>query len=580
MIPPFTLSMISSRRLTCANAKAVFLATLLLMPACAGEIDTGNGPGGAGDPDGPGSGGAPGFVGNQPPNAACAGPVAGPASTRRLTRLEYANTVRDLLGVTDSPSKDFLPDQRSLGFDNIASVQTVSRLQVEQYENAARMLAAQAVQNMSKLLACDPVGAQAALGEQGCARKFIADFGRRAYRRPLTQVERDRLFTLYSAQRARYGFDMAIAQVVAALLQSPHFLYRPELGMVGPGGIAKPTPHEMASRLSYLVWASMPDDTLLAAADAGRLATPQELGAEVERMLANEKARPALAHFHEQWLGLEQLDTLSKDTTVYKTFTPELLELMKRETILFLEDLVLKGDGRIETMFGATYTFANAKLAAFYGASGAPGTAFAKVTLPSRQRAGLLTHAGLLAAHADSYQSSPIKRGVFVREGLLCQPLAPPPNNLNTAPPPAKAGQTTRERFKALTASETCRSCHVLIDPVGFGLENYDGIGAWRDRDQGLPVDASGELVGTDVDGPYNGALELGQKLARSAAARSCLVTQWFHFASGREATDRDACTLTRLKETLDGKGKDLRRLIVALVQSPMFASPGQGGEP
>jgi hypothetical protein len=565
-------------------------ALLATTVACSGSIggtgdQGGGGPGGSAEqPGGTGSTGTgapgstttgPGATPQSPQTAAaCKASAPGASPIRRLTRFEYTNTVRDLLGVTDSPSQAFAPDAHTLGFDDIASAQTVSQLQVEQYEDAAARLANQAVQNLPTLLKCDPM----AMGEDTCARKFIADFGRRAFRRPLAQAELDRYGTFYTAQKTKYGFSAAIELIVTAVLQSPHFLYRVEFGAgAPPTGVVKLTPFELATRLSYLIWSSMPDDALLNAADGGKLATPQDVATQAERMLADAKAKVAVAHFHQEWLETERIDDLQKDSKVYPTFTPALRDLMKKETAAFLDDLMFKGDGLLATLLQADYTFVNSQLAPFYGVT-ATGTTFVKVKLPAGQRVGFLGQASFLAMHAKPNQSSPIERGKFIREQLFCQDLPPPPNNIEIVPPMIKAGESTRQRFAVHTANPMCGGCHMLIDPVGFGLENFDGIGAWRDKDQGVPVDASGNLANTDVPGTYNGPLELAGKLAGSETVRGCVVTQWFRYAYGRGEDDGDACTLGTLKDQFKASGYNMRKLIVALTQTPAFLTRTNGG--
>jgi hypothetical protein len=510
--------------------------------------------------------------------AACTREPAGPAPSpgdapiRRLTRFEYDNTVRDLLGDDSRPAQSFAPDETALGFDNQAASQSVTALGAEQYLAAAEQLASRAADHLDTLLPCDPQ----AIGEDACARAFIAAFGRRAFRRPLDDEARARFFDLFASSRDQWGFRAGIELVVEAMLQSPRFLYRVEFGMpdpVAPGVVALDH-HEIASRLSYLFWASMPDDALFAAADAGQLGTSAEIAAQAERMLKDPRARPAIARFHEEWLGLDRLDGIVKDTGIYPAFSDELPPLWKKETLAFLEDVVFDDErGDVATMLTASWSMANADLASFYGLSAPPlGADFARVDLDPAQRSGFLTHASILAAYAKPNQSSPVHRGKFVREKLLCEPLPAPPADMAIAPPPLDPHATTRQKFLQHSADPVCAECHQLMDGIGLGFEHYDGIGLYRDLDHGLPVDARGDVTGSrDADGRFDGVPQLAARLAASGEVRDCIVTQWFRYAYGRAESSEDACSLTTLKSTFAAANGRIDRLLAALVQTDAF---------
>ncbi len=505
----------------------------------------------------------------------CKKQSAGFSPMRRLSRREYTNTVRELFGVADvqNPGPSFPPDAEVHGFDNAASVQTPSQALVAGYGDAARDLAAIAITNMPKLLGCDV----AATGEDVCAKSFIGSFGKRVYRRPLAPAEQERIVTFYAGQRAKYGFTAAIEQLVTAMLQSPHFLYRVEVGTptAGQTDLIKLTQHEVASRLSYLVWESMPDATLFTAADKGELVTPQQVAAQAERMLGNAKAKAAVAHFNNQWLHLEAIDDpgLTKDAKAYPAFSATLRKFMKTETSKFLEDVMFGASPTLNTLLTADYTFANLRLASFYKTTG-PLTDgnFERTMLPAGRRAGLLTQASFLTVNAKEDQSSPIARGVFVLERLLCTEPPPAPNDVNIVPPKVQEGTSTRQRFEMHDSNPCASACHTLFDPIGYAFENYDGIGAWRDRDNGFPVNALGEVkIPEEMAGRYNGAIELATKLATSDTVRSCVTKQWFRFAQGRTEAEADACSLGILRDLFKGTGYDMKRLIVALTQTPAF---------
>jgi len=507
-------------------------------------------------------------AGVQLPASCLSGAKAGPSPLRRLTNREYARTVTDLLQLPTAPAVAFPPEARTMGFDNFALVQTPSPELVEQYEKVANELALAAAKDLPALLRCD----LAQQGEEACAKSFIAEFGRRAYRRPLAQAEQDRLFAFWQTERTG-GLSVAFEALVAAVLQSPSFLYKAEVGVSGdPGAVVKLTPFEVATRLSYMLWGTMPQDALLAAAETGKLNTSAEVAAQAEAMLADPRAKQSTARFFDQWLTLDRVLALDKDVSVFPLFKPELRALWRQETELFLEELVSGRSGGWENFFQADYTFANAELAQFYGIPNVSGTDFRRVQLDTSKRLGFLTQASMLAVHSKENQTSPIDRGLFIREHLLCEQMPQPPNNLVIEVPQVTPGSTTRERFALHTSVPSCASCHLLIDPPGHGLENYDAVGLWRDTDQGRPIDSSGNIIGSaDVDGPFRGAVELGTRLAGSEQAKACVATQWFRYAQARGETSDDACTLDLMKDEFRRGAWDFKKLIVAITHTPAF---------
>ncbi|HEY0707128.1 MAG TPA: DUF1592 domain-containing protein, partial [Polyangia bacterium] len=313
-------------------------------------------------------------------------PVATPL--RRLTRTEYNNTVRDLLGVDLAPADNFPVDEIAGGFSNNASVLAVSPLLAEKDLEAAEALAAEAVKKLPTLLPCDP----AAAGEEPCARQFVQRFGRRAYRRPLVDAEVARLMRAYSAGRSEGTFAAGIELVIQTALQSPSFLYRFEFGLPARAGdkTVRLTQHEVATRLSYLLWGSMPDDRLASAADAGRLGDAAAVAAQAREMLNDGRARRAVGEFYRQWLGVTTIETVSKDAAVHPEFTDELRGAMRAELQFFVEHVLWTGDRRLATLLTAPLGFPSASLARLYGVRG-PVTPAQPVTLPANERAGVLT---------------------------------------------------------------------------------------------------------------------------------------------------------------------------------------------
>lgn len=506
--------------------------------------------------------------------ADCEGPLdPGPAPLRRLTHTQYNNTVRDLFPGVTLPLQTISVDPKVNGFENNADVQTPSALLIEQYQRAALAVTEAAWAAPEAFLPCAADGG----GEpQQCGHTFILDFGARAFRRPMTADEEAAFLGFFDQQLAETNFTVALQLTTQALLQSPAFLYFLEFGgePIEGGEAVALTGHELAARLSYFLWDSMPDAQLFAAAAAGDLDTVEGLAAEAMRMLGDSKARGALVNFHRQWFDFDGVALINPDPATYPNYTPELRTAMRAELDRFVESTLFEGPGTFASLLTSTETDVDATLAALYGVDAPPPGEWAPVSLDPAQRSGILTRAGFLARTAHAVHPSPVKRGVFVLARLLCVPPAPPPANVNTNPPDeGEPGQpkTNRERYAKHTAQADCASCHTAIDGVGFGFEHYDALGRWRDLDNGEPVDASGELVGTDVDGAFDGAVELSQKLATSTQAHDCVVSQVYRYALGRGTTAADLCSLGDLRAQFAASSGDVHALLLAVVTSDAF---------
>jgi hypothetical protein len=496
---------------------------------------------------------------------------------RRLTRFEYNRTVRDLLGDTSNPADVLPPEEEVAGFNNQAAALTSSDLLIEQYMKVAEGVSARAVLDVDALLPdCDP-GLD---GSDTCALSFIQDFGSRAFRRPASQTEIERLKGVFdwAVNDPDLGrFEDGIQLVIEAALQSPSFLYRPELGAETPieGDVVPFTSWEMATKLSYMLWNTMPDDALFAAAEADELQTKEQIAAQATRMLEDEKARDLIRNFHTQWLLLTHLDSVTKDTSIYPAFSGSLRPLWTEEIQAFVEHVILEGDGSLQTLLTADFSFMNEELASFYGGDvldPVTGPEFRQVQLDPDRRAGFLTSAGLMATHANVNQSSPVFRGKFVREQLMCNTLPPPPNDLVIEPPELDPNKTTKEQFEEIGANPACSGCHTLMNPIGFIFEHYDGVGQWRDQQNGKDIDAVGEVVQTDdIDGEYDGALELASALAASTQVQECVSSQWFRFAYNRTVTQEDSCSVEQLNDVFRSSNFNVRALLVALTQTNAF---------
>jgi hypothetical protein len=496
----------------------------------------------------------------------CNGAQPGPSPIRRLNRTEYNNTIRDLLGDTTRPADGFVREEEQGGFDNNAEALGVTSILAEQYMRASEGIAERVTEHLDTLIPCSTtMGGD----EATCVRGFIQTFGERAYRGPLDDAEITRLYTVFSAGRAE-DFRTGIELVLQTMLQSSRFLYRVEFGS-GNQPVVPLTSWEMASRLSYLFWNSMPDDQLLQAAKADELRTKEQVLAQANRLLADPRTHDAVSNFNGQWLGLDGLDTITKSSTVYPAWSEDIRTAMRTETQMFLDDVMWSGPADLGTLLSAPYTFANGPLAIYYGLQPPAGDGFQKIPVDPKQRSGLLTQGSLLAINAHSNQTSPVTRGKFIRQRFFCQDPPPPPPNVMAVAPDLDPTLTTRQRFAAHATQASCAACHKLMDPIGLGFENYDGVGQYRALENGRPVDASGTLYGTDVDGAFNGVPELLDHLKESQEVRDCVVTQWFRFSYGRTETDDDACTLRSLQDQFDASGSNIQKLLVSLSQTDAF---------
>lgn len=590
--------------------RLIVVATLTAGAGCAGEITTpgreeGNqpqnpaAPGNPGTPPGtsePGSPGStppgttepggtpstPGTGGEIPPGSdpgttppgstpSCAEGIPQTTQVPRLTRVQYDNTIRDLLGIQGSPSSMLAPDSQG----------AVDQRAWDGYRTAAETLAAQMVGDpaaKAKVLSCDP-----AADEAGCARQFIEQFGRRAFRRALTSEEIGLFETLYArrAELTENGtFDEALQLMLEAFLVSPLFLTRPEITEQPAGEYLALGGYEVASRLSYLIWQSMPDDELLDAAEAGVLSSPEGIRAQAERMLANEKARPMVRAFHERMAHMgpqtRWSELTARDPALYPTFDASLAPLMSQETTRLFEHLVFEKNGTFKDLLTSPTAFVNASLAPLYGLDpNGFGQELVPVELDPTLRPGVFTRAGFLAAYSLYNRSSPILRGAFLQKEILCTQIgAPPPGAEGTPLPNAADLVTNRERVDAQTAGADCVNCHhTFINPTGHALESFDAIGAYQtqEKDTGAPIDTAASVVigqqRVDVSGPA----DLMNAIASSPEAQQCYVKHWVEYAYERTLTAEDSCVVQNLAARLTQDGYTVLNLITDLTQTDTF---------
>jgi hypothetical protein len=517
---------------------------------------------------------------DRPSIDACKQLTPGRSPLRRLTRFEYNNTVRDLLGDTTSPASSLPGEETGNGFGNDADAISVSLLLAEQLSRVADDVAtrATAAAALAKTAPCLNIGAKVA--EDACARTFIDSFAARAYRRPLEADEASELISLYEQNREK-GYTSGIAAVIEATLQSPDFLYRIETGEADAknAGIFRPTGYEMASRLSYLFWGSPPDSALLDSAKTGNLGTGAGVLSQAKRLLDHPRSHNVVAFFFDNLLPLGNLSGLERDATLFPTFTPALGRLFRTETQRFLEHVIFEGSGDWRTALTAPFTFVNEPLAKFYKIEGVTGTEFRKVDTDASRRIGFLMQAGFLAGSTHASKTSPVVRGSYIVQKLLCRKIPLPTGELAAAatPPNPDSGKTARERYTQHSSNPVCRGCHYQMDPVGFGLENFDAVGAWRDTENGALIDASGSVPNLPGSGPFAGPVELAKALAASEDAMTCFTDQWFTFAYGRAIAAPDACATASLHQAFSKAGYNVRELLLALTQTDAFlyrASP------
>lgn len=643
----------------------------------------------------------------------------GTVTLHRLNRVEYDNTVRDLLHTTQRPAQDFPVDDRGYGFDNIADVLSVSPFHVEMYQRAAESLVGEAlggsgvdeaVQQLeaedigssvgtasggawnlysngevaasvelpgagdytisvrawqsaggpdparmtltaagmdlgtfdvtalsgapevyeanvtlpgglavvsvafindfydsvagedrnlyvdwiriqgplgatsappaarAEIMTCDP----ATTGRDACADQILRAFARRAWRRPPTDDEITRLRTFLDvAESHGDGFDEGIALALQAILVSPHFIYRVELD----ADPSSTTPHllndfELATRLSYFLWSSMPDDELSALADAGTLHEPATLRAQAERMLADDKAKALTDNFAGQWLYSRAIENVDPDYMLFPEYDPELGQSMRTEMELFFREF-LDNDLPVRQLLTADFTFVDYRLASHYDLAPVDsGSGFVRTTLPPERAAGILSKASFLTVTSYPRRTSPVKRGVWVLEQLLCSKPPPPPPGVEGLEEQMIEGGTLRDRLAAHRTDPVCNSCHSVMDPIGLGLESFDAIGQFRTTMEGETIDTSGELP--DQDGfhgeTFNGAVELGQIISNNDQFPRCVAEHMTTYALGRGLGRTDEAWLDTITEDYLADGGHLRALILAIVTSDPFRMR-RGGE-
>jgi len=503
--------------------------------------------------------------------------AAGPSPLVRLSTVEYRNTLRDLFPKVSLANLDVgLPAEvQSEGFLNTAEVQAPSAALIEALARNAQIVATAVAadpETFAKLLPC---AATNKTQEASCGATFVRTFGRLAFRRPLTAHETTRYCNFVSDATAKWGFTAAVRLTVEAFLQSASFLYRMEIGGNPVAGfkVIELDGFELASRIAYFLTDTMPDETLLAAAEAGKLATRQGLEEQVRRLLERPEARAAVASFHSQWLGFDRMDKVAKAPDLFPSFNSDVAAALRESTERYVDRIFWDEGHTLASLLTDKHAFVNSMLAPIYGLT-ATGKTLTWTDVDANQRSGILTQPGLLSAFARERSDAPVLRGVFVLDRLLCQPPSAPPPNVSTTLPALVNGSqlTTRQQLEQSHAANTCAGCHDSIDGIGFGFGNFDALGQWRTKEFGITVDTKGEFLDLEgIEGTFENAIDMAAKLAANPQVSSCVATQWLAYALGVRRENLTAGMTDPLVTAFNTANGDMRELLVALTLSDAF---------
>lgn len=545
------------------SARHGALALALGLAACgSGSSDGGRlAPASGGSSQSGGDGGGGGMAPVGPGNLT----TASASVARRLSRTELGNVLRDVLGDDSGAASKLLPEDVYRPFDNDYTVQSASSALVESLEALASDVATRALlpANRAKVVPCTPTGP----GDAACLRSTIEGVGRRLYRRPLSEEQVLAYLTLqkYATEQTPgvpHDFYTAVNLVLRSMLQDPEVLYRIERGTpTGEPGISSLDSYEVASRLSFLLWGSAPDAALLDEAQAGTLTDSASRGPAAARLLADARARQQLERFHAMWLGYRAIPAAA-----------DLASAFSLETNKLIERVVFDQPSSYLDLFTSPRTYVNAKTAAQYGLA-APAGGEGWVSYADDKRAGILSHGSVLAAFSKFSDTSPTQRGIFVQTRLLCNKVAPPPANVNVDQPPAAGDNVCKlDRYDAHRTLSSCKTCHAQLDPIGYGLENYDIGGRYRTHDdehEECVLPDKGELPGV---GEFSGPGQLARLLVGNGQLESCFLQHFMSYAVGRELRPEEAESQQELASAFESGGYDLQGLLARYVTDERFA--------
>lgn len=494
--------------------------------------------------------------------ADCSRPEAPPLYARLLTPSQYEHTVEDMLHIGDHPAKEFGAKLDEVG--------------VAQRATAASLVAVKAATNLNGWSPCVPPVVDAAT----CESQLIDWLGKWTFRRPLADTERAQCKKLFDAGVAEKDFATGVEWLLTGLLQAPDFLYQfalPKAGEVA-GQVVPLSDYELATRLSFFLWDSPPDDSLLVDAGLSKLTDATGLALQIQRMLADPRLERGTAGFYSAWLPVGGFRELSRSESGFA----DIVDALEASLLLSATKLYSSPSPNIQSLLSGDSYYLNDKLRGFYGLPGG-SSEFELTQMPNEGRHGILTHPALMALQARPDASFPISRGLFLQEDVLCHEIPPALPNVGMLPDPQPGAVTSRQRLEAHVRSPVCAACHDQIDPPGFALEAYDQVGRYRTTDHGEPIDTSASMLScTDVDGPFHSGEELLSRISNSADAKRCFAKHYLSYALLRDLSQRDQCSLSKVTERFVADG-DLKQLLVAVATSDTFrfrATEDQGVMP
>ncbi len=524
--------------------------------------------------------------------AGCDADEGAPASRalRLLTRREYQNTINDIFGFDMDLTTNFSPEGRDHGFTNNADIAQVTARHLDNYYSAASRVTGQVQENLKTGVIGGILGCS---DNFACIQKFVEEFGARLFRRPLTDEETTEYLAFFKAflpegqDEGWYNHSVhykeAIGAGLPALLMSPHFFYRKELGTLNDSGLYQLDAYEVASLLSYTFIGSSPDDALMEAAENSALQTKAQFKAHAERLLQTPRGKDQMAHFAVEWwdAGLELIG--SKNPDFYPGFGPDVIQAMVGEMQAFFKHVVFESSGKFSELYQPGYTLVNKTLSDFYKVGSASDENFVQVT--TTERGGVLSLGAVMAAKASTEESSPVKRGVFVREQLMCDPLPPLPRDVNIPNPDLDPTKPMRERFTEHSANENCWACHKFFDDIGFAMESYDASGLYREREvmydwdtkevlSELDIVTAGKVINVDGDDEllFDDLQGLAGIMANADSTKSCMTTQYYRYVMGYSLSDADQCAIENLNKTFAESDFDIQSLLIGITQLDSFS--------
>jgi hypothetical protein len=530
-----------------------------------GDSTSGSG-GGRPKPGNPGTGGGPGTT--PLPDPTCGAASIPAARTWRLTNTQFRNTAMAVFGFAGPTTSELPQDAQPDGFSNQADRLSVPPLLASKYVQATDEIAANVLSRSGDFVKC-PL---ASLGTGTCLRDFLTTVGMRAWRRPLTAGELTKYTSLFGTIAQSNAPEVAFKGVVQALMLSPNFIFRTELGAGGSGGTTALTDYELASALSYMLTDGPPDAALMDLATGGSLHEPATLAAQAKRLLGTgAEASKTMGSFFRQWLLFDDLSA-NKDPTLFPMYTPELVTDLVGENQALIENVLFgAGDHSVKTLMTASYAYVNSRTAPLYGVQ-ASGSALVKTELPATQRRGVLTEAAFIAAASDSDDTNLPARGRIVREQALCEVVSPPAGNFQLDDPKITADMTNREKFITHTTNPSCAVCHSMFDGIGFALEQYDAIGRFRTMDKKKTIDATGSLPLGNSTLEFTSYVDFIDQITKRPETYQCVASQYAAFATGRAAAGLSQCESDMIAQAFMGNGYRLDALVSAIVTSPNFA--------